>query len=242
MCAAILEIMSARLRYNPPITMTGQQETLLRQYAKAVVDAPGHLHLTSEKDHERFWERHVMDAVHLVESIPPPYIRKGTKAIDIGSGNGVPGIILSILRPDIDVTLLDSDNKKCGFLDMFCNLVVLKNVTIIRERAEVYANGDARGTFDVAIARAVGKTSVALELGAGFLKRGGLMIVPHGTTWKEAYVSAERPSNFLGLKPIETNPYKLANQEFSLLFFKKVADTPAGYPRSVGVPAKKPLK
>lgn len=223
--------------------MTPEQKKLLEKYAEAVTRAPSHLHLTSEKDQAKFWERHVLDAVHLVESIPTPYIRKGrTKAVDIGSGNGVPGVILSILRSDFDVILVDSDNKKCGFLDMFCNLYAIKNMRVICDRAETIVGKGYRDSFDIATTRALGKTPVALELAAGFLKRGGLLIVPHGTSWKEAYKESEGPAKFLGFTPLSSKPYPMDSQEFGLLMYKKTSDTPQGYPRSNGIPAKRPLK
>src|SRR4051812_489489 len=98
--------------------MEAEQETLLRRYAEEVVSSP--LHLTSDRDLRHFWVRHIEDAVKLLESIPLEQRKVGTRVLDVGSGNGVPGIPTAILNPGWSVELLDSDNKKCGFLDMFC--------------------------------------------------------------------------------------------------------------------------
>src|ERR1035438_5168586 len=119
--------------------MTPQQETLLKRYAEAVVGAPAHLHLTSDRDTNRFLSRHVQDAIKLTELIPPQYRRPGLRVLDVGSGNGVPGIPLAILEPSWSVELLDSDTKKCGFLDMFCKSYGVRNARVIVGRAESLA-------------------------------------------------------------------------------------------------------
>ncbi len=220
--------------------MNEQQENLLRRYVDAVLKAPAHLHLTADRDPTVFWARHVQDAVHLLGAIPPSQPKKTIRVVDVGSGNGVPGIPMAILQPDWEVTLLDSDNKKCGFLDMFLNLYAIKNARVVCDRAEKYAHLE-KEMYDLVTARALGKLSVALELGAAFLKPGGLLIVPHGTSWELELKKTMKASDFLGLTFLEAKPYALDHLSFVFLIYKKVKDTPGGYPRSIGTPAKRPL-
>lgn len=222
--------------------MTKDQEELLRKYVMAVVNAPHALHLTSDLDPVVFWKRHVMDAVSLLDSIPPHFIKKTMKAIDIGSGNGIPGIPMAILRPDWNVDLLDSDSKKCGFIDMICNILILKNTRVINHRAENVDSVGARNSYDIVTTRALGKLAVALELGAAFVKIGGVQIVPHGTSWKAESEMTMKAANLVGMTFETAIPYDLGSGEFSYLIYRKTAETPAVYPRSVGIPSKRPLK
>ena len=83
---------------------------------------------------------------------------------------GIPGIPTAIAVPAWTVFLLDSDNKKCGFIDMFCKFNAIKNVHTIAGRAEVIGHGDMRESYDIVFARALGKLPVALELAAPFVK------------------------------------------------------------------------
>ena len=124
--------------------MTPEQDKLLRRYAEAVVEAPAHLHLTADRELKEFWNRHVQDAVKLLEMIPPSHRGAGARILDVGSGNGIPGIPVAILEPTWNIEMLDSDNKKCGFLDMFCKKFSVRNAHVIVGRAESLASLLAR--------------------------------------------------------------------------------------------------
>jgi len=221
--------------------MTPEQETLLRRYAEAVVSSPPHLHLTSDRDLRQFWVRHVEDALKLIELIPPPYRKAVCRVLDVGSGNGIPGIPVAIAEPTWGVELLDSDTKKCGFLDTFCKSNGLRNSRVIVGRAESLAQGAFRDSYDIVFSRAIGKLRIALELSGAFVKLGGLLVVPHGTSWEAELKESSLAIELLGLQPIGNISYLLDNIKFWALLFAKVNQTPAIYPRPVGVPDKKPL-
>jgi len=223
------------------VTLSLQQETLLKRYAEAVVSAPAHLHLTSDRDLKQFWSRHVEDAIQLHAQIPSPYLKPSCRVLDVGSGNGVPGIPLAIMEPFWNLDLLDSDNKKCGFIDMFCKKYAMSNVHVIAGRAEIFAKGALRECYDVVFSRAVGKLPVALELASAFVNMGGLLIVPHGTSWKTELHHSLAAIDILGIKLIRESPYELDNIRYMALLFEKIAETPKLYPRSVGIPEKRPL-
>jgi 16S rRNA (guanine527-N7)-methyltransferase len=222
-------------------TVSERELDLLKKYATAVAKAPPSLHLTSDRDSQIFWERHVMDAVKLLEVIPAEYQKSSMKILDVGSGNGIPGIPFAILRPDWAVTMLDSDNKKCGFIDMFCNISAIKNVKIVAERAETQARGLMRASYDMVIARALGKLPVAIELTGAFVRSGGHLIVPHGTNWKEHTEKTMRAAEFMGLTLLQGIDYVVGDSKYSLLIYLKEKETRPDYPRSVGVPSKRPL-
>jgi len=221
----------------PPVTP--EQETLLRRYAEEVVNSP--LHLTADRDLRQFWVRHVQDAIKLLDLVPLDNRKPGTRVLDVGSGNGIPGIPVAILNPEWSVELLDSDNKKCGFLDMFCKKYAIKNCRIIVGRAEILGQAALRQSYDIVFARALSKLRTALELTSGFVKVGGQLIVPHGTSWKSELQESAFAMEILGLRLASNFIYDLNNVEFCALIFSKISDTPAVYPRPTGVPGKKPL-
>jgi 16S rRNA (guanine527-N7)-methyltransferase len=221
--------------------MTPEQEGLLKKYVEAVLAAPAHLHLTSDRDFQLFWNRHILDAITLHELIPPPLKRPSNKILDVGSGNGIPGIPISIIEPSWNVDLLDSDNKKFGFIDTFISSNAINNAHIVIGRAETLSHTKMRSSYNIVFARALSKIRVAVELCAAFLKIGGILIVPHGTSWEDELGNNADSLDILGLDMPEPIIYKLGNVEYTAIIFTKISDTPKEYPRSVGIPAKRPL-
>jgi 16S rRNA (guanine527-N7)-methyltransferase len=219
--------------------VTAEQETLLRRYAEEVVNSP--LHLTADRDVRQFWDRHVQDAVKLLEFIPSRYQQSGPRVLDVGSGNGIPGIPVAIMNPSWNVELLDSDNKKCGFLDMFCKKYAINNCRVIVGRAEAFGQAAMRQSYDIVFSRALSKLRTALELTGCFVRVGGTLIVPHGTSWESELKDSSHAIEILGLKLIDTVSYDLGSVKFCALIFSKVGETPAIYPRPIGIPGKKPL-
>jgi len=219
--------------------MTSDQDNLLRRYAQDLINSP--LHLTSVGDQQIFWKRHVQDAIQLNAIVSVISQKTGTRVIDVGSGNGIPGLPLAILNPEWVVKLLDSDNKKCSFLDTFCKNNTIKNCEIIVGRAETEGHSSLRQAFDIAFARALGKLPTALELSGPFLRLGGLLIVPHGTSWHDELRRSDNALRNIGLEFIGDNPYSLDGPQFHALAFRKIKETPPIYPRRVGVPTKRPL-
>ena len=219
------------------------QKELLQKYVNAVMAAPKSLSLTATEDPAEFWERHVLDALKILSLLPKPLHETPLKVIDVGSGNGIPGIPVAIALPRWDVFLLDSCNKKSGFLDMFCKFNEIKNVHILPGRAEDLARqGNFREHFDLAFARALGKLPTALELTVPFLKRDGLLIIPHGSSYKTEIARSEKAMKELGVILKETIPYKLNKDiNFTALVFSKQHETSDRYPRKSGMPTKRPL-
>jgi 16S rRNA (guanine527-N7)-methyltransferase len=215
---------------------------LLEKYVQAVLAAPESLHLTATRDPAEFWRRHVLDALKLVELFPPSDHKKPSKVLDVGSGNGIPGIPAAIAAPTWTIDLLDSNNKKCGFLDMFCNFNGIKNVHTIVGRAEVLGHGKMRESYDIVFARALGKLPVALELASPFVKVGGTLVVPHGTSWETELHRSKKATKELGMSFKDKKSYSLGDSTtFTALLFEKTSRTPEMYPRATGIPTKRPL-
>jgi len=221
--------------------LNASQRDLLERYALAVSQAPSFLSLTSDRTVKSFWNRHIQDALMLASHLPPEWSQKPLKVLDIGSGNGIPGIPLALVFTHWSVFLLDSNNKKCGFLDTFCKLNYIKNIAVLVGRAEKLAHEPWRGSFDLAIARALDKLPIALELSASFLKLGGALIVPHGTSYKDQLKKSESAIDLLGIKLVKTSSYSLGTTPFLLLHFEKYKETPTRYPRPTSMLVKRPL-
>ena len=205
--------------------------------------APASLRLTAAHDEREFWERHVLDALKLVQLLSKQISSQKLEAIDIGSGNGIPGIPIAIAMPHWQVAVLDSNNKRCGFLDMFCKYNCLENVSVLAGRAETIArNPTCRAHFDIVFGRALAKLPIALELCLPFLKVQGLLIIPHGPSFQNELTLSENALHELGASLSQKIPYSLnKNCELTALIFHKDSATPERYPRKVGIPKKHPL-
>lgn len=223
--------------------MTTDPRHLLDQYTDAVLHAPDALHLTSEKDRAFFRERHVEDAVQLDRHLTEAGIWNAApqRLIDVGTGNGIPGIVLGILHPTWTLHLLDSNTRKCGFLDVFVKSHAMRHVHIVCDRAEILGHKAQRETYDMAISRALGKLPTALELALPFIKTGGTLIVSHGTTWEKELARSAKALDLLLTEFVKPISYTLGKNHFTAMIFKKKAPTPERYPRAVGIPEKRPL-
>jgi 16S rRNA (guanine527-N7)-methyltransferase len=222
---------------------SSQQKTLLKKYVDAVMHAPGSLQLTATTSEVEFWERHVLDALSLLQILPKDFHGQNLKVLDVGSGNGIPGIPAAIAMPQWQVFLLDSNNKKSGFLDMFCKFNTINNVHVLPSRAETLAHqATYRSQFDLVYARALSKLPTALELTVPFLKVGGLLVVPQGSTYKAELANSENALHELKASLNQILPYQVGKKlNFTALLFKKDQETPERYPRKEGTPKKNPL-
>lgn len=222
-------------------SLTAHQQYLLKKYSEAVEKSPPRLGLTAANERLRFWDRHVLDALAMIQSLPKEWKTANLKVIDVGTGNGVPGLPIAIVLPDWRVNMLDSDNKKVGFLDTFCIFSEINNVSFSTERAEKLAHNETeRESYDLVFARALGKLPTTLELGSPFAKVGGKIIVSHGTSWRQALISAEHSIKSLNIKFNKTNIYS-SDKKGVFLVFNKEDHTPPKYPRRIGVPERRPL-
>lgn len=218
------------------------QKILLEKYVDAVMHAPSSLGLTAATDEREFWERHILDALRLIEFLSKKDHESNLKIIDVGTGNGIPGLPVAVALPNWQVTLLDSNNTKCGFIDMFCKSNDINNVSVVRGRAEVIAHeNNQRSMYDIVFGRALGKLPTALELCAAFIRMDGVLLIPHGPSYRSALSDSEKAIRELGLRLDQSSPYQISERQYYSLIFKKVTETPDRYPRKTGFPKKYPL-
>ncbi len=146
------------------------------------------MNLTAIKDPVEAWEKHILDSLTLVPHLAE--LSAGARIVDIGSGGGVPGIPLAIVRPDLQVTLVEATQKKAAFLTTVSAALGLTNVSVRAERAEQLGKGDLRGMFDAVTARAVGRLVMLVPLASPFARAGGLVLLVKGQRAEEEIAEA----------------------------------------------------
>lgn len=157
---------------------------------------------------------------HFLDSLTPaPFIKKNAKLLDIGSGAGFPGVPLKIVRPDLEVTLLDSSQKKVSFLKELIRKCGLEGIQAVSGRAEDGGNGLKRSWFDCVIMRAIGSIPYVLNLSLPYITREGEIIVMRGKAWAEGLNEAGIEERFK-LKEKKSLTLPLGGQERMILVFQ----------------------
>ena len=197
------------------------------------------VNLTAISDPQGIAVRHFLDSLRcgLLWGDAPAAL------IDIGTGAGFPGLPLKLLRPTLALTLVESVAKKVAFLQEMVVLLDLTDVTIIVGRAEeVGRDPQHRERYDVAAARAVADLRVLAEYCLPLCRVGGRFLAPKGERVADELAQAEGAIARLGGALREVSPVALPGVEpRTIVVVDKVAPTPPAYPRSVGVPARRPL-
>lgn len=161
--------------------------------------------------------------------------------IDVGTGAGFPGMVLKILKPELDITLLDSLKKRLVFLEEVSKELSLA-VNIVHSRAE---DGGRlmRGRFDTVVSRAVSNMAALSELTIPFLKVGGHFLALKGPLAESELLDAKRAIHILGgeILPTFAVPIPKTDLNHKIVIVKKVRQTPIAYPRKAGIVTKNPL-
>jgi 16S rRNA (guanine527-N7)-methyltransferase len=156
----------------PASTPTTEQHRLLERHLDELDLWNRRLNLTTVP-RELAWERHVGEALTLLGSAN---LAEGSRCADLGSGGGVPGVVVAVLRPDVSVMLIESDQRKAGFLVHIAGLLELANVTVAARRAEELARDPAhRESYDTVVSRAAAAPPLLWRLSLPLLRVGGTL-------------------------------------------------------------------
>ncbi len=212
-------------------------------YRRLLLDWNGRFNLTAVTDPIEV-ERHLfLDALRMVPTLDALLARDGAdprRLVDVGSGAGFPGMVLKIVRPELDVTLIEATGKKVGFLAHVIAELGLAGAVALHGRAEELGHDPQHRTaYDLATARAVASLPALLELCAPLLRVGGYAFFPKGTDLAEELAAGERAAPLVGVR-IVAAPI-VADGTSRLVEVEKVAPTPARFPRRAGLPAHEPL-
>jgi 16S rRNA (guanine527-N7)-methyltransferase len=221
------------------LPMSEAQLDQLMLYAAELQRWNAQHNLTTVDDKRGIVVRHFLDALRCALSWNSP----PTRMADIGSGAGFPGLPLKILQPTIELTLVESVEKKAAFLRHIATTLGLSNVHILSLRAEELGrNPQHREHYDLVTARAVAELRVLAEYCLPLCRVGGRVLAPKGPQVEAEVAAAARAIDVLGghLSNIEA-VHLPGEPDRTLVVIDKVAHTPERYPRAVGIPAKRPL-
>ena len=220
------------------INLNDIQKKQLNTYYEYLIEYNSHTNVTSITEKEDVYLKHFYDSITL--SLGANFNEINTM-LDIGSGAGFPGLVLKIVFPHLNLTLLDSNNKKTTFCKNLIELLNLENVNIINKRAEEYIK-EKREYFDLVTARAVKDLSILNELAIPYVKVNGLFIAMKSDVETELNNSLKGIST-LGANYIKTKNINLPNNSGirNFVIIKKITPTNVKYPRQYNQILKKPL-
>lgn len=217
----------------------GQCDNFL-QYGDLLREWNEKINLTAITKEEEIIVKHFADSLSLQPYLPAD---KPFSLIDVGTGAGFPGIPLKIVNPSMQLTLLDSLDKRIQFLKHVLESVGATDYTCLHSRAEdAGKNPLYREKFDICTARAVAKLPVLLEYCLPFVKVGGMFLAMKGSDLEELKAS-DNALKLLGGEIVDCKTFKLYGDEIqrNIIFVKKIRPTSTKYPRKAGKPTKEPL-
>ncbi len=227
-----------KLLLNLKNDLTSEQLEMYNIYATTLISESKKMNLTSITDLEDIYIKHFYDSMLIIKTID----LKNKSLVDVGSGAGFPGIVLKIMEPSLQVTLVEPTTKRCNFLNLVIDKLNLKGITVINDRAEKCIK-DYRESFDIATARAVANLSILLELLTPFVKENGYVISFKGISGEEELEGAKSAINRLSLKldNIYDEELPLNKGNRKLIKLKKLDKTKDIYPREYAKIVKNPL-
>lgn len=226
-----------RLCAGSGLEISAEREKTLGLYLALMLETNRRLNLTSVRDPDEAWVRHIFDSLLLL-----PHLGGATRIIDIGSGAGLPGIPLAVMLPAAQITLLEATRKKAGFLELAARQMDLKNIEVLCARAETAGHDPVRrGKYDAAVVRAVGSMAELVELGIPFLKENGVLLALKGVSAEEDVRAAHRALQTLNSRVEGIRKAGEGDAASWIVNVRKTGPTPAAYPRLPGTPKKMPL-
>ena len=223
------------------LRLSRTQLSALSLYERELVDWNMRFNLTAIRDPHEIHIKHFLDSLTCLLALRDS---GSDRLVDVGTGAGFPGIPLKIIYPKMQVTLVESVGKKAEFCRHVVNILELRGVEVVQERAEALGQNPAyRERYDWAVARAVAILPVLAEYLLPLVRVGGGMLAMKGESGPAEAHSAERALRVLGGHLRQLLPVTLPGvaEERYLVVIDKVAATPPAYPRKVGIPAKRPL-
>ena len=207
------------------------------KYAELLVDWNTKMNLTGITEPDEIVIKHFVDCLYIFKYTEFP---ENTSVIDVGTGAGFPGIVMLIARPDLQIVLLDSLQKRLNFLQAVLDELKL-NATLVHARCEdAGRKAEYRERFDFAVARAVAPLNILCEYCLPFVKQNGLFVSMKGA--KDERAIASNACSLLGAELENNFSYKLAEENSrNIVHYKKISQTSTKYPRNSAKISKQPL-
>lgn len=211
-------------------------ENIFNLYFEKLVSYNEKVNLTAITEKTKVFDKHFLDSI-----LPVDIIKQNANMVDVGTGAGFPSLPLKIVRPDINLTMVDSLNKRINFLQELTTELGIET-TNIHARAEDFALNN-REKFDIAVARAVAKLNTLLEYLLPLVKVGGMVLAYKGSNVQEEIEDAKNAITILGGKVKQILHFDLPDNqgERNIVVIEKIKATPKQYPRGKNLPKTNPI-
>ena len=217
------------------LSLTEQTQQTLCRFGQAVVEQNQVMNLTAITEPEQVAKLHLLDSLSLLTLSD----LKNKKMIDVGCGAGFPGVPVKIACPELQLTLLDSLGKRMNWLSEILPALGVE-AECVTGRAEEEVIG-RREQYDIATSRAVARLNILLELTAPYVKVGGKVLAMKGTAAQEELAEAKNAIRRLGLQMETVADFPVDGTAHTVIVLKKIAPTPAQYPRRYAKIKQSPL-
>lgn len=221
------------------ISLNEKQINRYYEYMNLLIEWNKKINLTAIIEPNDIILKHFVDSVTILK-----HIKDNESIVDVGTGAGFPGIPLKIANDTLNITLLDSLNKRINFLNEVIQKNNLEKIQTVHSRVEDFGNNvKYREKFDIATSRAVANLSILAEYMLPLVKVGGRCICMKGSEIEEELEKSKKAINLLGGKVTKVEQFKLINSDITrnIVIIEKVKNTANKYPRKAGIPAKQPL-
>ena len=211
------------------------------RFTEHLLEVNAHTNLTAIREPVGIIDKHYIDSLLAMELIPA-----GARVLDLGCGPGFPSIPLTIMRPDLEITALDSTSKKIDFVQKSAEILQLSNLKGVSGRAEDTKLRKNLGKYDIVVSRAVARLNVLCELCIPYLKIGGSLVALKGAKYDEELAEATTAIKILGAETLKTEQKKLITAENQtemrgMIVIQAKKEAPSQYPRAYAAILKKPL-
>ncbi|WP_070120000.1 16S rRNA (guanine(527)-N(7))-methyltransferase RsmG [Bacillus marinisedimentorum] len=224
------------------ISLSPRQMEQFETYYSTLVEWNEKMNLTAITDKEEVYLKHFFDSITAAFYLD---LSRPLSICDVGAGAGFPSIPLKICFPHLQVTIVDSLNKRIQFLNHLAAKLDLEDVAFYHDRAETFAKRtEMRETFDIVTARAVARMSVLSELCLPLVKKGGIFAAMKGASLPEEMEAAKMAIEVLGGDTREVQHFQLPEEESEryIVLIDKKRKSPKKYPRKPGTPNKSPIE
>lgn len=222
---------------GPGLDAGDERHETLRQLGSLIAESPHNL--VSRADRPVVQEMHIRESARL---LPHLAAQPGEAWLDLGTGGGLPGLVLAVLAPEIRWTLLDSTAKKLRAVGEFVRVLGVANVELALGRAEELAHDRTyRGRYDGVVSRAVAALPVLAELTRGFVRPGGRMLAVKGPAWEDELEVARPALSVLRWAHPQVQRVSSTVRPTWVVTMQAEGPPPPGFPRRVGLPQRQPL-
>jgi 16S rRNA (guanine527-N7)-methyltransferase len=226
------------------VTLSPEQVARFELYYQELVAWNAHMNLTAITDYDEVQVKHFLDSLTCLLAMEAR--APGQRLLDVGSGAGFPGLVLQIVCPELEVTLLEATRKKAGFLGYISGRLGLAKIRIVNARAEdAGRDPEYREAYDWVVARAVADLAELVEYMLPFCRLGGACLALKGGEISGEIEAAAKAIEVLGGRLARAIPVRLSalrDLRRQVLVVEKIRPTPSAYPRRPGIPHKRPIQ